>query len=79
MRVHAKHSDAVTCNVPHLDFETDGKVPYVNYATGARFLGGDYLNLVFCLDCGRLQNFVKIDDDEILGEEDVDDDVWSGE
>lgn len=64
-RLHAKHSDMVTFHVHHMNFVTDGRVPYVNYVNGDQFLGGDYLNLVFCLDCGRLQNFVKIDDDEI--------------
>ena len=67
--VHAKHSDCVSFRADHLDLHTDGSVPYVNYVNGDRFLGGDYLNLVFCLDCGRLQNFVKIDDDEILNDE----------
>jgi hypothetical protein len=77
--LHAKHSDAVSVTVPHLNFYSEGSVPYVNYANGDRFLGGDYLNLVFCLDCGQIQNFVKIVDTEIDADRDSDDNIWSDE
>lgn len=65
-RVHAKHSDCVSFRADYLNLEVDGRAPYLDYVNGDLFLGCDYLNLVFCLDCGRLQNFVKIDDDEII-------------
>lgn len=65
----AKHSDMITFRVPSLGIDLDGEVPYVNYANGDRFLGGDYLRLNFCLDCGQIQDFAMISDAELKDEE----------
>jgi hypothetical protein len=59
----------VSISIPAIEYEKDGGVPYVNYANGDRFLGGDYLNLVFCLDCGRIQDFAPITDADIYYDE----------
>jgi hypothetical protein len=67
-QISAKHSDAVSFRVRSLDIDLDGRTPYVNYANGDRFIGGDYLFLVFCLDCGQIQNFTPITDEDLNDE-----------
>lgn len=61
----AKHSDMVNVQIPHLDIALDGEAPYLDDASGKRFMGGDYIRFSFCLDCGRIQNFLSPSDQEL--------------
>lgn len=50
------HNDVARFEVPHLDFVSEGYVPFVGV------LGGDYTALEVCLDCGRIQGWERITD-----------------
>ena len=60
MKLNAKCSDATFVEVPHLGLEKEGYMPRV-----AGLGGGDYINLTVCLDCGQLQGFDKVDDEDL--------------
>lgn len=59
-RISAKHSDAFSIRVPHLEIDRDGYAPYI---TGV--CGGDYTLFSFCLDCGKIQGYEPITDQEL--------------
>ena len=59
-RISAKHSDAFQIQVPHLDIDIGGYAPRI-----AGVCGGDYMRLSFCLDCGKIQGFKPISDQEL--------------
>jgi len=58
--VQGKCSDMSSAEIPHLSFEHDGYV--MDLGVG----GGDYVEVTFCLDCGQLQNFTPVTDEEIF-------------
>ena len=60
-RVSAKCSDRCWVGVPHLDAERDGYVP-TNIGLGD---DEDYVDVDFCLDCGRLQGKFPVSDAQI--------------
>ena len=60
-RVSAKCSDLCWVQVPHLDAEKDGYVPR-NIGLGDE---SDYVDVDFCLDCGRLQGNFPVSDAQI--------------
>ena len=61
--IQGKCSDMASISIPHLDFEHDGYLMDVGAG------GGDYLRMVLCLDCGRVQNFKTVTDEEIKSSE----------
>lgn len=64
MEISCKHNDLASLNVAHLDIkEYYGNFPYVGS------FGGDYTDLTVCLDCGQIQNWKPISDDELLADE----------
>lgn len=60
-RVTAKCSDLCWVQVPHLNAEKDGYVP-TNIGLGD---DEDYVDVDFCLDCGRLQGKFPVSDAQI--------------
>lgn len=60
MSVDAKSGDLNFVEVPHLDYEHDGYLPRIGGVCG-----GDYVDITFCLDCGQIQNFRSLDDDQL--------------
>jgi len=60
-RVSAKCSDLCWVAVPHLNAEKDGYVP-TNIGLGD---DEDYVDVEFCLDCGRLQGKFPVSDAQI--------------
>lgn len=60
-RVSAKCSDLCWVDVPHLGVEKDGYVP-TNVGLGS---DEDYVDVEFCLDCGRLQGKFPVSDAQI--------------
>lgn len=60
-RVSAKCSDLCWVEVPHLNTEKDGYVPS-NIGLGDE---SDYVDVDFCLDCGRLQGKFPVSDAQI--------------
>ena len=65
LELQAKHSDAFAVRVPHLDLEKVGYAPYIYDANGGKMTGGDYTRLKICLECGRVQGFPKLSDEEV--------------
>lgn len=59
MEIYAKHNDLASMTVRHLHVRVDGYLPYIG------IFGGSELNLTVCMECGRLQKFKQITDDEI--------------
>lgn len=59
MEIYAKHNDLATMTVRHLHVRVDGYLPYIG------IFGGSELNLKVCMECGRIQKFKQITDDEI--------------
>ena len=68
LHLSAKHNDMLSIQVPHLEQEHVGYAPYINGRRGEKFLGGDYTRISFCLDCGQIQNFRPITDEELVEE-----------
>ena len=60
LTINAKSSDLNTHFIEHLDHEHDGHNPEI-----PGVCDGDYINLTFCLDCGQIQDFKSLDDDEL--------------
>ena len=60
-RVSAKCSDLCWVEAPHLGIEKDGYVP-TNIGLGD---DEDYVDVDFCLDCGRLQGDFPISDAQV--------------
>ena len=58
--LNAKCSDRCFASVYHLSIERDGYVPNI---TGVG--GGDYIEIDVCLDCGLLQGFEPLTDEEV--------------
>ena len=59
VKIYLKHNDTAHTRIPHLNFEKEGYLPYIG------ILGGDDTQISICLDCGKIQNWVPISDDEI--------------
>lgn len=60
MEIYVKHNDVTNVRFPHLNkFETDGYLPYVG------ILGGDETHVYICMDCGKIQNWEPISDEEV--------------
>lgn len=79
LQLNAKSSNLNFVEVPHLDIERDGCVPNISFIGG-----GDYVELDVCLDCGHIQNFHQLNDEEIkdafgIEEEDTFDDLLGDE
>lgn len=64
--VRGKCADLSTTSIPHLDFEHEGYV--MDLGVGS----GDNVELSFCLDCGHIQGFLPISDEEITEMEEFD-------
>lgn len=58
--VQGKCSDMSSAQIPHLNIDHDGCVMRLGVGSG------DYMNVTFCLDCGQLQNFKPMTDEEIM-------------
>jgi len=61
INVYMKHNDIAVTNFKHLGFEMEGYLPYV----GGVF-GGDDTNIDICMDCGKIQNWKPITDEEVF-------------
>lgn len=61
MSIFAKHSDLAGLNIPHLNIEHHGYMPYLENG-----LGGDDLTLEICMDCGQIQDWEPITDEMVL-------------
>ena len=59
LQISAKHDDRCSFQVPHLDVVVDENMLYVGP------FGGDYTNLEICMDCGRVQDWEAITDEDI--------------
>jgi hypothetical protein len=59
IKINAKCNDLAFIEIPHLKADHDGYIPYLG------IIGGDYLDLTICLDCGQIQNWEPIPDTEI--------------
>ncbi len=59
IKLGLKHNDLAFTTIDHLDIEEDGYVPHIG------ILGGDYTNLTICLDCGLIQDWEPITDEQI--------------
>ena len=59
MNFNGKCADLSSTSIDHLNFETDGYVP--SYGLG----GGDYVRIDVCLDCGQIQDWTPITDEDI--------------
>lgn len=67
MRVSGKTSDMASVRIPHLDYD------HVGYVPGHLNIGaGDYIRFAVCMDCGRIQNWSRLYDGDILEDEDDD-------
>jgi len=60
MRVSGKTSDMFSVNIPHLDVNYNGYVP-----RDLQLGGGDYIGFTVCLDCGTIQRWQPISDEQI--------------
>jgi len=63
LKLTAKCDDRCDKRVDHLNYHRDGNVPYLDFLGG-----GDYLQISVCLDCGVLQKFTPVDDEELKDE-----------
>jgi hypothetical protein len=63
--VHLKHNDTASFRVPHLGLNHHGYVP------NAGIFSGDETSFDVCLDCGQIQNWIPITDDDILSDDTV--------
>lgn len=61
--IHAKHDDRFRLIVPHLHVDHQGYAPRID---NLHQTGGDYTRISFCLDCGRIQDFLSPLDEDIL-------------
>lgn len=60
MSCSMKHDDRTSFSVAHLSIEKDGD--YAPYLNG---FGGDYTQFEVCLDCGKIQDWAPVTDDEV--------------
>ena len=69
-KVGGKCSDLGWFSVPHLNIDHDGYHPNIDGVCES-----DYVDLSFCLDCGKIQGNFPISDEDIkkVFEEDEDD------
>lgn len=76
LKINAKSSDLNNLEIPHLDIDYDGYLP-----TFIGVCSGDYIYMTLCLDCGQIQNFKTIYDEQIreaLRNGDEDDEDYDG-
>lgn len=59
MSIFAKHDDRAGVNVDHLDIHRHDGMPHIGV------FGGDYTRLTLCMDCGKIQDWEPISDDEM--------------
>lgn len=64
MSIGGKCNDLASFQVDHLDIDHNGYMPYVGNG-----IGGDYINLTICMDCGKVQNWKPITDEAVLANE----------
>lgn len=64
--VTGKCNDLSSTSIPHLAFE------YHGYPMELGVSNGDTITVAFCLDCGQLQDFHPISDEEIVEMEEFD-------
>jgi hypothetical protein len=64
ININGKCSDLASMSIPSIDFEHDGYLPHLGIAPG---IGGDYLELSICLDCGTVQEWEVKSDEELTG------------
>lgn len=57
--VNGKCNDLAYMTINHLKFEHDGYLPYVGK------FGGDYIDINVCLDCGKIQDWQPVSDQDI--------------
>ena len=62
--ISGKCNDAASMSIPHLDFDHHGTTPHIGLCDG---VGGDYLELTICLDCGKIQDWEPKTDEELMG------------
>lgn len=60
IQISAKCNDLAFTTIPHLNLEHDGYMPYLG------ILGGDYVDLNICMDCGQIRGWKPIDDRQVL-------------
>jgi hypothetical protein len=58
--VNGKCSDMCHINVNHLD-----DIDYAGYVPSIGIGSGDYMRFSFCLDCGQIQKFKPVTDEEL--------------
>jgi hypothetical protein len=63
LRFFAKHDDRAVLQVPHLNIEAEGYMPYVGV------LGGDDTSLTICADCGQIIGWKPVTDEDLQDEE----------
>jgi len=64
IRVSGKCSDLAFTQIDSIDFEHDGYIPHLGLTPG---LGGDYIDLTICLDCGTVQEWSPKSDEDLVG------------
>lgn len=60
IEISGKHSDCFVGYVSHLNIDYDGYAPEI-----PGVCGGDYTGFDMCLDCGTVQNYTPMTDEEI--------------
>jgi hypothetical protein len=60
MYLYGKSSDLHSWEIPHLNINDDGYAPLI-----PKVCGGDDINIAFCLDCGQIQNFTPLSDNDL--------------
>lgn len=55
IRVNGKCNDLASVNIPHLELEYEGYLPTIGGDESG--LGGDYIDICVCLDCGTIANW----------------------
>lgn len=66
--IGGKVSDMGHFNIPHLGVEHHGSMPY---EITPSLCHGDYIEMEICMDCGRVQNFEPVTDDDVREHEEL--------
>lgn len=59
MKLSGKCSDMASYQIPHANLDIHGSVPYLG------IFGGDYISFNVCLDCGQIQKWIPVSDEDI--------------
>lgn len=62
---YLKHNDTAGIQIPHLDLDLDGYMPYFGC------FSGDDTTINVCLDCGQLQGWKAVSDAQIMEDDRV--------